>query len=76
MKNPEKMSERELRLEVIELRHRLELQERIHVSTIRDLQAAALQFLTYPYDGERQGLESAVKASLCIVPLEPETSHD
>lgn len=46
------------------------LQEKIHVDTIRDLQAAALQYLTYPHDGERQGLESAVKASLCIVPLE------
>ena len=48
----------------------LELQQRIHIGTIRDLQCGAMNYLAYPYDGERQGLDSAVKASLCIVPLE------
>ena len=53
---------------------KLELQQRIHIATIRDLQCGALNYLTYPHDGERQGLDSAVKASLCIVPLEDDAT--
>lgn len=51
---------------------KLKLQQRIHVSTIKDLQCGALNYLAYPYDAEKTGLDSAIKTSLCIVPLEDE----
>ncbi len=57
--------------DVIEERDALSAEGGILKGTIRDLQCSAMNYLTYPSSSiGRESLESAVSASLCIVPLD------
>lgn len=67
---PKLEASRRCHIECEEANTTLSVEIRLLRKTVADLQNGTTQYLTYPHEGERKGLELAVSESFEVVPLE------